>query len=153
MTRLNRYLPGSRIGSPVTYLTRNPILSSTALSPLTTDVTLSTLKQRDIQVSVVDKLNELKEADQTPVCLFPTRKQCEELNSPMLKCLPSEIKVIKSTDDIDQTSTTRKWTNKATEHLEKINQDCNMTAGLESNLQLAVGHVLCYVETLTQKMG
>ena len=118
-----------------------------------TDETLSTLKQRVIQVSVVDKLNELKQAGQTPVCLFPTHKQCEELNSHMLKCLPSEIKVIKSTDDIDQTSTTRKWTKKATEHLDKLNQDCNMTAGLESNLQLAVGARVMLRRNIDTKTG
>ena len=104
-----------------------------------TDETLSTLKQRVIQVSVVDKLNELKEGGRTPVCLFPTRKQCDDLNSQMLKCLPSKVKVIECTDDIDQTPTTRKWTKKATEHLEKLNKDCNMIAGLEANLHLAVG--------------
>ena len=102
-----------------------------------TDETITTLKQRVIQVSVVDKLNELKEAGQTPVCLFPTRKQCDGLNSEMLKCLPSKVKVIHCTDDIDQTSTSRKWTTKATEHLEKLNHDCNRTAGLEANLHLA----------------
>ena len=104
-----------------------------------TDETLSTLKQRVIQVSVVDKLNELKEGGRTPVCLFPTRVQCDDLNSQMLTCLPSKVKVIECTDDIDQTSTTHKWTKKATEHLEKLNKDCNMTAGLEANLHLAVG--------------
>ena len=103
------------------------------------DETLSTLKQRVIQVSVLDKLNEPKESGWTPVCLFPTRVQCDDLNSQMLNCLPSKVKVIECTDDIDQTSTTRKWTKKATEHLEKLNKDCNITAGLEANLHLAVG--------------
>ena len=42
-------------------------------------------------------------------------------------------------DDIDKTSSTRRWTKKATEHLEKLNKDCNMTAGLEAKLNLAVG--------------
>ena len=37
-----------------------------------TDETLCTLQQRVIQVSVLDKFNELKESGQTPVCLFPT---------------------------------------------------------------------------------
>ena len=42
-------------------------------------------------------------------------------------------------DEIDETSSTRKWNKKATEHLQKLNQDCNMTAGLEAKLTLAVG--------------
>ena len=90
-------------------------------------------------MSVVDKLNELKESGRTPVRLFPTRKQCDDLNSQMLKCVPSKVKVIECTDDIDQTTTTRKWTKKATEHLEKLNKDCNTNAGLEATLHLAVG--------------
>ena len=57
----------------------------------------------------------------------------------MLKCLPSKVKEIQCTYDVDQMSTTQKWTKKATEHLEKLNRDCIMTAGLEANLHLAVG--------------
>ena len=73
-----------------------------------TDETLTTPKQRVIQVSVVDKLKEFKEAGQTPIiCLFSTCKQCDGLNSEMLKCPPSKVKVIQCTDDIDQMSTTR----------------------------------------------
>ena len=43
------------------------------------------------------------------------------------------------TDEIDQTSSRQKWTKKATEQLKKLNSDCNMTAGLEAKLTLAVG--------------
>ena len=49
-----------------------------------TDETLCTLQQRVIQVSASDKFNELKESGQTPVCLFPTRKACDDLNNEML---------------------------------------------------------------------
>ena len=118
-----------------------------------TDDTLSTLKQRVIQVSVVDKLNELKQAGQTPVCLFPTRKQCDDLNSQMLKCLPSKVIEIECTDDIDQTSTTRKWTKKATDQLANLNHDCNMTAGLESKLHLAVGARVMLRRNIDTKVG
>ena len=50
---------------------------------------------------------------------------------------------------IDQTSTTRK----ATEHLEKLNQYCKMTAGLESNLQLAVGARVMLRRNIDTKTG
>ena len=33
----------------------------------------------------------------------------------------------------------RKWNNKASEHLDKLNSDCNKTVGLEAKLSLAVG--------------
>ena len=36
---------------------------------------------------------------------------------------------------------------RAIEHLDKLNSDCNMTAGLEAKLLLAVGARTCYVET------
>ena len=49
-----------------------------------TDETLCTLQQRVIQVSVSDKFTELQKTGQTPVCLFPTRKACNELNTEML---------------------------------------------------------------------
>ena len=85
-----------------------------------TDETHTTHKQGVIQVSVIDKWNELKEAGQTPVCIYPTCKQCDRLKSKMLKCLPSKVKIIQCTDDIDQTSTSRMWTTKATEHLKTL---------------------------------
>ena len=56
-----------------------------------TDETLCTLQQRVIQVSASDKFNELKESGQTPVCLFPTRKACDDLNNEMLTRLTSEV--------------------------------------------------------------
>ena len=101
----------------------------------------------------LEKLNEFKEVGRTPVCLFLTRVQCDDLNSQRLKCLPSKVKVIECTDDIDQTSTTRKWTKKATEHLEKLNKDCNMTAGLEANLHLAMGARVMLRRNIERRMG
>ena len=77
------------------------------------------------------------------VCLFPTRKACDDLNHQMLSSLPSEVAVMSCTDDIDQTSSTRRWTKKATEHLEKLNKDCNML----------LVHTSCSVVTLIRKLG
>ena len=56
-----------------------------------TDKTLSTLKRRVIQVSVSDKFSELQEFGQTPVCLFPTRKACNDFNDKMLRLLNSDV--------------------------------------------------------------
>ena len=85
-----------------------------------TDETICILEQRVIQVSVADKLNELSQSGHSPVCLFPTRKACKEFNSEMLQELASEVHEIVCTDGIDQTSSTRKWTKKAAEQLEKL---------------------------------
>ena len=42
------------------------------------------------------------------------------------------------TDEVDETAGTRKWNKKAADQLEKLNNDCNRTAGLEAKLSLAV---------------
>ena len=50
-----------------------------------TDETFCTLKERIIQVPVSDKFHELQESGQTPVCLFSTRKACNEFNTKIAK--------------------------------------------------------------------
>ena len=65
-----------------------------------------------------------------------SRKACKEFNDRMLKLLPSESHEIPCSDEIDETCSTSKW---ALEQLEKLNKDCNLTAGLEAKLILALG--------------
>ena len=84
------------------------------------------------------KIDELQESGQTPVCLLPTRKACCDINNEMLAQLTSEVHKLLCIDEVDETSGTLKWKKKAAEQLEKLNRDCNMTAGLEANLSLAV---------------
>ena len=74
------------------------------------DETISTLQQRVIDGLVTDKFNELSQSSQTPVCLFPTRKACQEFNNEMLLMLTSNVHKLVCTDE---TSSTRKWTEKA----------------------------------------
>ena len=108
-----------------------------------TDETLGALQQRLIQVSISDKFHELQESGQTPVCLLPTRKACCDINNEMLAQLTSEVHELLCIDEADETSGTLKWNKKAAEQLEKLKHDCNMTAGLEAKLSLAVGaHVI-----------
>ena len=104
-----------------------------------TDETLHTLDQRVIDVPVADKFHELQKSGHTPVCLFPTRKACNEFNAQMLSYLPSEVHELACTDEVDETAGTHKWNKKAADQLEKLNNDCNRTAGLEAKLSLAVG--------------
>ena len=118
-----------------------------------TDETICCLEKRVVQVSVSDKFNELSQSGQSPVCLFPTRKACKEFNHEMLQELASEVHEIMCTDEIDQTSSTQKWTKKATEQLEKLNSDCNMTAGLEAKLTLAVGARVMLRRNMDTKKG
>ena len=67
------------------------------------------------------------------------RKACDDLNTEMLTHLTSEVHELVCTDEVDETGSTRKWNKKAAEHLQKPNKDCNMIAGLEVKLSLAVG--------------
>ena len=85
-------------------------------------------------MSVADKFDELQKSGHTPVCLFPTRKACNDFNTQMLSYLPSEVHELVCTDEVDETAGTRKWNKKAADQLEKLNNDCNRTAGLEAKL-------------------
>ena len=59
----------------------------------------------------------------------------------MARCsaLDTEVHKIVCIDEIDETSSSHKWTKKAQKQLEKLNNDSNLTAGLEAELTLAVG--------------
>ena len=118
-----------------------------------TDETIRTLQQRVIQVSVSDKFHELQESGQMPVCLLPTRKACSVINNEMLAQLDSEVHELLCTDEVDETSGTLKWNKKAAERLEKLNRDCNMTAGLEAKLTLAVGARVMLRRNIDTKTG
>ena len=69
-----------------------------------TDETLHTLEQRVVDVSVADKFDELQKSGHTPVCLFPTRKACNDSNTQMLSYLPSEVHELVCTDEVDDFS-------------------------------------------------
>ena len=45
-----------------------------------TKETLRTLEKRVIKVSVPEIFSGLQKEGKVPVCLFPTRKQCDQLN-------------------------------------------------------------------------
>ena len=104
-----------------------------------TEETLCTLQERVTDRSVPELFRDLKNSDMNPVCLFPTREQCDQVNNEMLGSLDSEIYKISCTDEVDETKSKSKWNKKAAEKLEKLNKDCNNTAGLEAVLKLAVG--------------
>ena len=73
------------------------------------------------------------------MCLFPTRKACKEFNDQMLSALDTDLHKITCVDEVDETSSSRKWSEKAKKELEKLNKNSNLTAGLEAELTLAVG--------------
>ena len=100
-----------------------------------------------------EKFNDLQESGQSPVCLFPTGKACHDFNMEMLNYLTSKIHELVCTDEVDETISIRKWNKKASEQLEKLNSDCNKTAGLEAKLSLAVGARVMLRRNLDTKSG
>ena len=101
--------------------------------------TIEALQDRVITSPVVDKFEELLAAKQSPLCLFATRKACQEFNLEMLSRLQADTKEISCVDEVDETTGTFKWNKKATDETKKLNSDCNLTAGLEAVLQVAIG--------------
>ena len=88
-----------------------------------TNETLQLLQERVMKAPVVDTFEQLLAAKQSPLCLFPTRKACQEFNSQMLQKLDAEIKQIPCVDEVDETaSSTFKWNKKATQEMETFEQ-------------------------------
>ena len=55
-------------------------------------------------------------------CLF------REFNDKMISALDTELHKIVCIDEIDETSSSHKWTKKAQKQLEKLNNDSNLTS-------------------------
>jgi len=99
---------------------------------------------------VTETFQKLNEAGNSPVCLFPTCKACEDHNREMLT---AKIETIPCVDEIDETSSTCKWTKDAAAQLKKFNKDCNLTAGLEAELMIAVGARVMLCRNIDTKRG
>ena len=103
------------------------------------DKTVALLLNAVIKCTAVEKFQELLGQSLSPVCLFATRKSCDQFNAEMLSKAGSQIVHMPCIDEFDETAGKVKWTKRASSELEKLNKDCNMTAGLEAELKLAVG--------------
>ena len=101
--------------------------------------TITQLQKCVIKCTAGEKFRELLGQGLSPVCLFATRKSCDQFNIDMLSKVGSEVVRIPCIDEYDETASAVKWTKRASSELEKLNKDCNMTAGLEAELKLAVG--------------
>ena len=103
--------------------------------------TIQALKDRIITTSVVDKFEELMVSSKSPLCLFPTRKLCQDFNTQMLSRESMvSLRIFHALMRWTRPSVSiYKWNQKATDALKKLNSDYNMTAGLEAVLQVAVG--------------
>ena len=111
------------------------------------------LNKKVIDMSLTDKFIDLQQSGQSPVCLFPTRKACCDFNMEMLSSLTSKIHELVCTDEVDETISIRKCNKKESEQLDKLNSDCNKTAGLEAKLSLAVGARVMLRRNLDTKSG
>ena len=111
------------------------------------------LENRVINVTVVEKYTELSKGGSSPICLFPTRKACKEFNGQIISALDNELHKIVCIDEIDETSSSHKWSKKAQKQLEKLNNDSNLTAGLEAELTLAVQARVMLRRNIDTKQG
>lgn len=93
--------------------------------------TITSLKDRVINTTTSTKYLELEAAAQSPVCLFPTKWACADFNNDMLSKLPTKTVDLFCTDEVDETVGKHKWGKKAAAALDRLNKDCNLTAGLE----------------------
>ena len=101
------------------------------------DKTITQLhKATVITFTAVEKFQELLGQGLSSVCLFVTRKACDQFNIDMLSKVGSEAVKIPCIDEFDETAETAKCTKRAASELEKLNKDCNTTA---AELKLAVG--------------
>ena len=103
------------------------------------DKSVAQLRKAVITCTAIEKFQELLGQGLSPVCLFATRKSCDQFNTDMLSKVGSEVARLPCIDEFDETAGTVKWNKKASSELERLNKDCNMTAGLEAELNLAVG--------------
>ena len=114
---------------------------------------INCLRDTIINVSVLEKYKQLCESGNHTVRLFPTCKQCEEHNTIMLESLDAKLECFPCVDEIDETSSARKWSKKAANALSKANKDCKLTAGLEAKLTLAVGAGVMLRRNIDTKHG
>ena len=118
-----------------------------------TEEMICAFNERVFEMPITEKFDELKQLGQSPLCLFSTRKACDDFNNSMLACLDSEVHQIECIDEVDETASKRKWTKKADGQLKKLNNDCNMTAGLEAVLMMAEGARVMLRRNIDTKVG
>ena len=103
------------------------------------DTTIALLNKAVIKCTPIEKFQELLDQHLSPVCLLATKKSCDQFNTDMLSKVGSHIVHMPCIDQFDKTTWIVKWTKRASSELERLNKDCNMTAGLEADLKIAVG--------------
>ena len=67
--------------------------------------------------------------------------------------LPSSSQEISCVDEVDEMASTCEWSKKTAEQLQKLNKDCNMTAGLEANLKIALSARVMLGHDIDTKVG
>ena len=81
--------------------------------------TVTLLHKAVIKCTAVEKFQELLGQGLSPVCLFPTRKSCDQFNAEMLSKVGSQIVHMPCIDEFDETAGKVKWTKRASSALEK----------------------------------
>ena len=111
------------------------------------------LQQKVIEKPIIELFEELQTIKKRPICLFPTRKQCDDFNITMPTHLTSEMHEIPCIDKVDETMSTTKWTKNGVKRLQKLKSNCSLTAGLVATLSIAVGARVMLRRNIDTKIG
>ena len=65
----------------------------------------------------------------------------------------AKLETLYCRDEIDETRGTRKWSKAVTDQIKKLNKDCNLTAGLEAELTIAIGARVMLRRNIDTKKG
>ena len=114
-----------------------------------TEKMLETSIGRITDTPIPQLFSDLQCSGKTLICLFPTREQCDKVIEQILQGLNTEIQQIACSDEIDE----NKIPELGVEQLEKINKDCNNTAGLQALLKVTVRTCVILRQNIDTKAG
>ena len=104
---------------------------------------ITQLRARVFSEPVMDKYNQLASEGKAPICLVPTRKQCDELNTQLPATLDSETIQLPCVDVIDEGAALTKWNERAAERLKQMQVMLRRNLSTEDGLvNGAIGTVL-----------
>ena len=114
---------------------------------------LETLRRRVTDTPIPQLYSDLQLSGKTPVCLFPTREQCDRVNEQMLQGLNTEIQQIAFQMKFMKPKVPERGVKSQLSSMEKLNKDCNNTAGLQTLLKVAVGARVMLRRNIDTKAG
>lgn len=117
-----------------------------------------TLRSHEIKIDYrtpsecLQKLIEfIKDLPLKTVCLLPTRKQCEAINTEMLECLPGPIHNLVALDAIEAKTEAQKQ--RYIKQLKKLTADSTRTGGLKTEISIKEGIKVMIIRNIDVTVG